>query len=47
MIEDWLKKEDILDVICPEDIDNETYFTHHPPFGLACNVVDCECVLEW
>lgn len=47
MIEDWLKREGILEVLCPEDADNESYFTWMPPFGLACNVVDCECVLEW
>lgn len=47
MIEDWLDKNGILDVFCPEDADNESYFTHYPPFGLACFVVDCECVLEW
>lgn len=47
MIENWMKREGILEVLCPEDPDNDSYFTHYPPFGLACNVVDCECVLEW
>lgn len=47
MIEDWREKNGILDVFCPDDADNDSYFTHRPPFGLACNVVDCECVLEW
>lgn len=47
MIENWMKREGILEVLCPEDADNDSYFTHFPPFGLACNVVDCECVLEW
>lgn len=23
------------------DYDQDPYFTHHPAFGLACNVVDC------
>lgn len=47
MIEDWRKKNGILDVFCPDDADCDSYFTYFPPFGLACNVVDCECVLEW
>lgn len=47
IIDDWRERNDILDVICPEDADNEAYFTWMPSFGLACNVVDCECVLKW
>ena len=47
MIDEWLNRNGILDVFCPENVDNESYFTHYPPFGLACNVVECECVLEW
>lgn len=47
MIEDWRQHNGILDVFCPEDADNESYFHHRPPFGRACYVVECECVLEW
>lgn len=47
MIDDWMKNNGILGVFCPDDIDNEQYFTSFPPFGLACEVVECECVLEW
>lgn len=47
MIDGWLEKNGILDVFCPDDIDSEKYFTPCPPFGLACDVVECECVIEW
>ena len=47
MIEDWRDRNSILDIYCPEDVDNESYFTSYPPFGLACNVVECDCVIEW
>lgn len=47
MIDDWQQRNGILDVFCPDDIDSEKYFTPCPPFGIACDVVECECVLEW
>lgn len=47
MIDAWLEREGIQEVVCPEDVDNDSYFTPYPPFGLGCSVVDCECVLEW
>lgn len=47
MIDDWLKREGILNVIPTDDPEGHTYFTHFPPFGLGCDVEECECVLEW
>ncbi len=47
MIDDWKQRNGVLDVFCPDDADSESYFTYYPPFGLACDVVECECVIEW
>ncbi len=43
MIDEWLQRNNILDVWPAEE---ESYFTPCPPFGLACNVVECDCVTE-
>lgn len=45
-IREWIYDNKILDVLPPKS-DDEGYFTHYPAFGLACDVVECECVLKW
>ncbi len=47
IIDDWCQKNNILDVWTPDDVDSESFFTYYPPFGKACMVVECECVIEW
>lgn len=47
MIKEWIYDNEILNVICPDNVDADLYFDPFPPFGLACDVVDCECVLHW
>lgn len=44
---DWMDKSGVKEVILPSDEDYQPYFSSNPAFGLACDVVDCECVLEW
>ncbi len=46
-VDNWLQRNNILDVWLPEDIDEESYFTNYPPFGKSCMVVECECVTGW
>lgn len=46
IIEAWQERSGILEVICPDDA-SDSYFSPCPAFGLACDVVECECVLEW
>lgn len=43
----WLEKSGIKEVIPPLEEEYQPYFTSHPAFGLACEVVECKCVLEW
>lgn len=46
-INEWLERSEIKEVICPTDEEYQPYFTECPAFGLATDVVDCQCVLEW
>lgn len=44
-ISEWLERSEIKEVICPTDEEYKPYFTECPAFGLATDVVDCQCVL--
>lgn len=44
---DWMEASGVQEVILPSDEDYQLYFTFYPAFGEGCDVVDCECVLEW
>lgn len=44
---DWMKESGVQEVTLPSDEDYQPYFCSSPAFGLACDVVDCVCVLEW
>lgn len=44
---EWMEKSGVKEVIPPMDEDYNPYFSSCPAFGEACDVVDCECVLEW
>lgn len=46
-INEWLENSGVKEVICPTDEEYSPYFTGYPAFGLATEVVDCTCVLEW
>ena len=45
MIDDWMEEKRILHISPPDD-DEESYFTSSPPFGLACNVYDCDVIYK-
>jgi len=40
LCDDFLKKYRF---VSEKDEQPESYFTHYPEFGLACNVIDCYC----
>ena len=44
---EWMKESGIQEVTLPSDEDYQPYFSFCPAFGLACDVVNCVCVLEW
>ena len=44
---EWLETSGVKEVILPSDEDYQPYFSWHPSFGKPCDVVDCQCVLEW
>ena len=44
---EWLETSGIKEVILPSDEDYQPYFSGYPSFGKPCDVVDCQCVLEW
>ena len=44
---EWLETGGVREVILPSDEDYQPYFSWHPSFGKPCDVVDCQCVLEW
>lgn len=46
-IEEWLASSGIREGIWPGEEGYNPYFTHYPAFGLATDVIDCECVIEW
>ena len=43
----WQKVNEIKEVIPPNDEDYRPFFSQYPAFGLPCEVVECECVIEW
>lgn len=43
----WMTCSGVKEVILPSDEDYQPYFSSQPAFGEPCDVVDCECVLEW
>ena len=43
----WQKVNEIKEVILPNEEDYRPFFSQYPAFGLACEVVECECVIEW
>ena len=43
----WQKGDEIKEVISPTDEDYRPFFSMCPAFGLPCEVVECECVIEW
>lgn len=43
----WQKENKIKEVILPSEEDYRPFFSQYPAFGLACEVVECECVIEW
>lgn len=43
----WLETSGVKEVILPSDEDYQSYFSWYPAFGKPCDVVDCQCVLEW
>ena len=44
---EWLETSGVKEVILPSDEDYQPYFSWYPSFGKPCDVVDCQCVLEW
>lgn len=44
---EWMCQSGIKEVLCPSDEDYQVYFSHYPAFGEPCEVVDCECILEY
>ena len=44
---EWLETSGVKEVILPSDEDYQPYFSWYPSFGEPCDVVDCQCVLEW
>ena len=44
---EWMEESGVKEVVLPMDEDYLPYFCSCPAFGEACDVVDCECVLEW
>ena len=44
---EWLETSGVKEVILPSDGDYQPYFSCYPAFGKPCDVVDCQCVLEW
>ena len=44
---EWLETSGVKEVILPSDEDYQPYFTWYPAFGEPCDVVDCQCILEW
>lgn len=44
MIENWSNTTKLV-VLCSADEEPEEYFTTSPAFGLACNVIDCSCLI--
>ena len=44
---EWLNTSGVKEVILPSDEDYQPYFSCYPAFGKPCDVVDCQCVLEW
>lgn len=44
---EWMQESGVKEVTLPTDEDYQPYFSWHPAFGKPCDVVDCECVLEW
>lgn len=47
MIDEWLEKSGITDVVCPTDETYQPYFTGYPAFGLPSEIVDCKCILSF
>ena len=43
----WQKENEIKEVIPPTDEYYKPFFSWNPAFGLPCEVVECECVIEW
>ena len=43
----WQKENAIKEVIPPTDEEYRPFFSQYPAFGLPCEVVECECVIEW
>lgn len=43
----WQKVNEIKEVIPPSDEEYKPFFSFYPAFGLPCEVVECECVIEW
>lgn len=44
---EWFATSGVKEVILPSDADYQPYFSCYPAFGKPCDVVDCQCVLEW
>ena len=45
--QNWQKVTAIKEVIPPTDEEYRPFFSQYPAFGLPCEVVECECVIEW
>ena len=43
----WQKENEIKQVVVADCEDYRPFFSQYPAFGLACEVVECECVIEW
>ena len=43
----WQKVNEIKEIIPPTDEGYRSFFSCYPAFGLPCEVVECECVIEW
>ena len=45
--QNWQKVTAIKEVIPPTEEEYRPFFSQYPAFGLPCEVVECECVIEW
>ena len=43
LIKEWQKSWRYLWVVTDEEGGGNEHFTWYPPFGKACDVIDCEC----
>lgn len=45
MVDDWLERARIK-ILAPPADNEESYFDPRPPFGLGCNVYDCDVIYK-